>query len=356
MCTIIVLLCIGLLAHDVCADTTHLTPSKDNTLFEDAHGAFSNGAGAYLFAGTTHSGPLRRTLLAFDLSSISTDATITSVALTMQMTSNAHAVSLHNLQGDWGEGASDAVGEEGVGARTESGDATWTDAIADQAAWASPGGDFNPEASASLSISDLGIYIWTSTPQLVADVQGWVQDPVTNFGWILIGNESANGTAKRFNSSENSINRPVLTVKYIPAAGASPERTGSASLGAVKDNSLYEDDAGALSNGSGEFLFVGRTGQPKNRRALLAFEFSSVPPTAIITSAALTMHLSRTSPGGTQSIAVRKMRSDWDEDLFSSNAPAVSPNKTTSTKLSTSNAPTSFARSTSNISKPAPNV
>ena len=70
--------------------------------------------------------PSAATLLAFDLSSISTDATITSVALTMQMTrtstSNAHAVSLHNLQGDWGEGASDAVGEEGVGARTEPGE------------------------------------------------------------------------------------------------------------------------------------------------------------------------------------------------------------------------------------------
>ena len=47
-----------------------LAPSKDNTLYEDASGNISNGAGDYLFAGTTAtaaSGAIRRGVIAFDI-------------------------------------------------------------------------------------------------------------------------------------------------------------------------------------------------------------------------------------------------------------------------------------------------
>jgi hypothetical protein len=53
---------------------------------------------------------------------------------------------------------------------------------------------------------------------MAADVQGWLDSPATNFGWIIIGNESAALTAKRFDAHESAATRPILTVYYtVPA-------------------------------------------------------------------------------------------------------------------------------------------
>ena len=53
---------------------------------------------------------------------------------------------------------------------------------------------------------------------MVADVQAWLDDPLTDFGWLLRGNEGASQTARRFDSRQNSVeaNRPVLTIVYTP--------------------------------------------------------------------------------------------------------------------------------------------
>ena len=328
MRTLLFLLSIALFdSNPVAAETINLTPVKDNTLFEHDTGGLSNGAGSYLFAGTTRNGAKRRAVLAFDLSTIPTDATIHSASLSMAMTrtvSDSHTVSLHRLLTPWGEGLSDATGEEGTGAPTESGDATWVHTISDSVLWTTPGGDFAAAASNTLNIIGIGGYTWPSTQELIADVQAWVQTPADNFGWIIIGDESANSSAKRFNSSEHGESPPILSIDYTPATGSIPDRSATISLAPSKDNSLFEDDNGTLSNGSGQFLFVGRTGQPKNRRALLAFEFSSVPSNAAITSAALTMNLSRTSPGGTQTIALHKVLSDWGEGASNAGSPGGS--------------------------------
>ncbi len=51
---------------------------------------------------------------------------------------------------------------------------------------------------------------------MVADVQGWLDDPASNFGWLLQGNESANSTAKRFDTRESMIssNKPALSIDF----------------------------------------------------------------------------------------------------------------------------------------------
>ena len=53
---------------------------------------------------------------------------------------------------------------------------------------------------------------------MVADVQSWLDNPSTNFGWLLVGNEALSETSKRFDSRENAIadNRPLLTVNFTP--------------------------------------------------------------------------------------------------------------------------------------------
>ena len=71
--------------------------------------------------------------------------------------------------------------------------------------------------SASRSVGGQGTYTWNSTAQLVADVQGWVNQPTTNFGWLVQGNEVTLQSVKRFDSREaGAATRPQLTVVYTP--------------------------------------------------------------------------------------------------------------------------------------------
>ena len=85
------------------------------------------------------------------------------------------------------------------------------------------------------------------------------------------------------------------------------------SLAPAKDNTLYEDSAGALSNGAGQYLFAGGTNRGDTRRALLAFDVAAVlPPDAQVTSASLILHLSRTV-SLSEPISVHRVLSDWGE-------------------------------------------
>ena len=59
---------------------------------------------------------------------------------------------------------------------------------------------FAASASASQSVNALGSYSWTSS-QMISDVQNWLDNPATNYGWILLGNESVGQTAKQFASA-----------------------------------------------------------------------------------------------------------------------------------------------------------
>ncbi|MEZ4675901.1 MAG: DNRLRE domain-containing protein [Caldilineaceae bacterium] len=211
----------GTLPPTVITRTVVLTPTKDNTLYENNDGATSNGIGAFFFVGKTAGGSIRRGLLAFDMAgSLPPGATVVSASVQLQMSKTsggAATVGLHRALADWGEGTSDASGNEGQGAAATTGDATWLHTFYDTALWPTPGGDFAPTATASTSVDGVGFYTWASTPALVAEVQQWAETPAANFGWIVIGDESTNGTAKRFTARESSTaaNRPQLTVVYM---------------------------------------------------------------------------------------------------------------------------------------------
>ena len=90
-------------------------------------------------------------------------------------------------------------------------------------------------ASASLLVSGTTVgtsYNWLSTPQLVADVQGWLNTPTTNYGWELINaDETDSNTLYGFYSSESdnahfggsASQVPELEVTYTvpePASGS----------------------------------------------------------------------------------------------------------------------------------------
>lgn len=229
------------IAERATADTAVIQASKDNTLFEDPAGGFSNGAGEFLYVGKTGFSAnfrLRRGLVAFDVAgAVPSGATITSATLSMTLANPfaqpAATVAVHKATADWGEGSSDSGNPGGAGAASTSGDATWVHRFFNTSNWTTLGGDFVAGASASQSVSANGVYSWASNPTLVADVQGWLDNPASNFGWVVRGNETTNSSAVRFSSRNNLIagNRPVLTVEYTPPPAPTVSVMGMAVLG-----------------------------------------------------------------------------------------------------------------------------
>ena len=210
------------------ANIVNIMPSKDNTLYEydPAEGDHSNGAGFHFFAGENGMGELRRGVLAFDVAgTIPPGSTITAVTLSMNMSmtqAGAVTVELHKLLADWGEGTSHAPMGEGDGAPATPNDATWRHRFFDTVFWTTQGGDFSATVSASQSVGGIGQYTWSSA-QMVADVQSWLDNPASNFGWLVLGDETAIATAKRFDTRE-SASPPMLTIEFIraPRVGPSP--------------------------------------------------------------------------------------------------------------------------------------
>lgn len=210
-------------------DLIALDSMKDNTLYESSTGALSNGAGSAMFAGRSSQSTesTRRALLAFDVAgAIPAGSTIASVTLSLTNSANnttIESVSLHRLLADWGEGTSVASGGQGGGAPATAGDATWLHRNFNSTFWASAGGDFAAAASAQDDVGGPGEYNWSS-PGLVTDVQAFLDAPEGNFGWLLLGNESVSGSAKKFSTREESDvdSRPRLLIEYTvpePATG-----------------------------------------------------------------------------------------------------------------------------------------
>jgi len=202
------------------AETVVVEARQDATLIESEDGGLANGSGPALFVGRNNasSNAVRRALLAFDVAAVVPDgAWVTAVALELEVTPSNHvpvALGLHRVLSPWSEGPSSASG--GGGAAAEPGDATWLHATYDSVFWTDAGGDFEPIPSAVTSVGEPGRYVWSSTSALVADVQGWLDDPASSFGWILIGGEDTRQSARSLASRESPdvAARPRLLVDY----------------------------------------------------------------------------------------------------------------------------------------------
>jgi hypothetical protein len=200
-----------------------LEPERDATVYEDGNGTNANGSGSYIFTGRSESqngSAERRALLVFPITeSIPEGSTITSVSLELTLSrtiSGEQSVRLHRLLEDWSEGPSDPPGQEGRGTTAMAGDVTWIHREFSESLWTTSGTSFAQSASATLQVASEGSYSYSSTPELVADVQGWLEDSSSNFGWVLVVDSPASGSAKRFNSRENptASSRPKLTITY----------------------------------------------------------------------------------------------------------------------------------------------
>ena len=204
------------------ADSISLAPAADATLIQEPTGEYALGAAYNVYAGRigdNGGATIRRGLMRFNLGAIPAGSTITSVSLRMYMSqtqSGSQTVGLHRCSLAWNEGSAFAFG--GAGAPAGVGDSTWTYQSYPTVPWPTAGGAFAATASGTKAVAAVGFYTWASTPALVADVQSWLNQPSTNHGWVIKGNEAASTTVKRFEAREAAANQPVLVVNFLPPA------------------------------------------------------------------------------------------------------------------------------------------
>lgn len=235
------------------ADLASCPPVRDNTLYESIDGTLSNGAGPHLFAGVTSEGLIREALMSFNLAAIPSGSTVTSATLvvTVSRANGAPIGTLHRVLSPWGEGTSVASEPGGEGAQAAAGDATWTHAFWPDVPWNTVGGDVFPDPSSLAALPPAGVVTWPSTSAMVADVQGWLEQPDANFGWMVVGF----GGAARFSSRESSLSgsRPALVVEYTPPCAADFNGSGAVSVQDIFDflTAYFGGDLAADFNASG---------------------------------------------------------------------------------------------------------
>lgn len=217
---------IAICSQSVDAVTVNLQPSQDTSIYSESDN--NNGLGS-LYAGETAAGAsfaLRRALIQFNVAgSIPAGSTITSVSLTLTLTKNGPAgtaaFSLNPLLAAWSAGTATGIGG---GAVPTPGSATWNYSSFNTNLWASAGGEIGPSSGTTDIGTSVGsTYTFASQSGMVSDVQGWLDNPGSNFGWALKAvNESPNNiSAKELGSSEStSTARPSLMITYtIPEPG-----------------------------------------------------------------------------------------------------------------------------------------
>jgi hypothetical protein len=205
--------------------------TKDASLFQNNVNN-SSGAGNGLIVGTNAQSSPRRASIAFDVAgSIPANATIQNVQLNLILGAVAGGggpgggpatatIGLHELLANWGEGTTqqqnppnDNLGGQGQGAAAGNGDVTWNSNFHSTSLWGAPGGDFAGSASASAVVGTTlnGMNSWLSTPSLVSDVQGWLDSPGSNFGWLMVNADEATA-----NTGRTFYSRNVATAAFHP--------------------------------------------------------------------------------------------------------------------------------------------
>ena len=211
--TLVALVALAASAH---ANTVSIPCQRHNTLYQES-GDLSDGVGPTIIAGREdfdYTFSLRRGLVRFAVDIyIPAGSTITNVQLVLNCArseSNA-ATSLLRVTQGWGAASSDAGYPGDAGALARPGDATWVYRSWPGSPWTTAGGDFSAVV-ASIPTTPLGTVTIGSTSSTVNEVQSWLNTPASNFGWLLVGNESTSNAA----TANVFFAGPTLTVSYLP--------------------------------------------------------------------------------------------------------------------------------------------
>lgn len=174
-----------------------------------------------------NSSVLQRSLIKFDLSNIPAGSTVSSAALLLtcvgEFSSTDYAITAYPLSRSWSEGTA------AVGTYVLNTNATWTHSNY-PTTWGTPGAD---NTSSDRGPNSIGTAIVTncvnasvSIPINTATIEGWINNPATNYGILLKGDETQNNTIKNFASSEHATvsYHPQLSIVY-DSGGTPPSDT-----------------------------------------------------------------------------------------------------------------------------------
>ncbi len=215
------------------AETIRIQPIADTTLAEVAP---NNNLGGTAFvnagtAGVNASGARNRGLYRFDFSPIPASSKIKSALVKLEViragSGTSSSFALHRMLRTWGEGNKDSTLEQspGVGFLATTNEATWNSPFAlTTNFWTTPGAsnDFASVVSSRTDVFGVGDFpVFSSTPQMMTDVQTWLDNPLVNFGWLLkTETEGEYFTARRFGSREfiggDTNSPPYVEVIFVP--------------------------------------------------------------------------------------------------------------------------------------------
>lgn len=203
-------------AHAQLLVTDSSAANRDNSIFSESNN--SNALGQNLFAGRNGQGFNRRALIRFSTLSFQPDSfKSVSMRIFVNQVSNAnpYTLRLYKLNSNWGEGTSSSA--SGAGGSPTTNDATWNFRFFNTLSWSTAGGDYSATLSATVQVTDVGYYTF-SNPQMLADYKSWISNPSANFGWIIIGDEAVNNSAKRLSSREAAaVEIPKIFATYNPS-------------------------------------------------------------------------------------------------------------------------------------------
>lgn len=314
---------------------TLVTLQPDDTTGKDTYlgqpnPTFNHGAGVVLAVGFSGAaGTNYKSLIRFDLSSIPAGATITSAVVSLYCIAEDATTDLtldfRRSLVDWFEGVKTNSAPDGG----QDG-STWNLRNANgSVAWGAAGGlsgtDFVATAIASTVITNPGAsFDWN----VLTDVQDFVNGTATNFGW-WVSTASSTTALKTFDSSGSTTaaQRPKLVINYTVVAGTvagTSTVTGSLTdpqalilqpaAAASKDTRIINDTAVTFNYGVSVQLGVGENNLASQiQRTLIQFDLSSIPSTAVINSATLSLFCSLDRSSNARTYRVYRLKRTWSE-------------------------------------------
>lgn len=217
-----------------------------DTFINNASPDNNNGRNGSIYTGRNDQGGIMRGLIRFDLpQTLQARATVSNVTLTMTtrgLGSNGTAppapatASLQAVTTSWTEG--NGIGNDAptftVGDPCGTTGATWNQPnCTGGASWAGGAVATTVSGQASVPAAISTAVVWDSATAgnagMVADVQGWLDDPTANQGWRIVSStEAVTSAAQRFYSAEGSDLpvTPRLAVTYACKGGFAEQGSG----------------------------------------------------------------------------------------------------------------------------------
>jgi len=176
----------------------------------------STNYGGAAYIRTYHNG-YRRILIGFDLTSIPSDATVSSASLELYCygygyPSAGKSIPLYRITRSWVEGTSNSDGCTFYEYNYVDHD------VSTAGDWTTQGGDYDTTAAAEQSTDNIKAYTWIDW-NIQDLVQNWVDGTYANHGMLIRTHTGSVSISYRSSEYSDTAKRPKLIIKYFPAPG-----------------------------------------------------------------------------------------------------------------------------------------